>query len=135
MKPNKLFCAFDSSILCSSIFLNLILDLSFLHSFLGNYIFIWYSSTFLIIISLGAWNSSTWYILFYNFLVTHEIWWLFLKLIWNWYPGFFFSLSKFDLIFTVSALFLDQVLFFVYVFCWNDECILGNINHIWVYSF
>ena len=42
------------------------------------------------------------------------------------YSGIFFS--KFELVLAVSALFHGQVLFFVYVFCWNNEYILGNIR-------
>ena len=30
------------------------------------------------------------------------------------------------------AFFHEQVLFFVYVFCWNNEYIFGNISRIWV---
>ena len=33
--------------------------------------------------------------------------------------------------FAASALFNDQVLFFVYVFCSNNEYILENISSIW----
>ena len=47
---------------------------------------------------------------------------------------FWIFLSKFKLIFAVSALFHDQVLFFVYAFCWNNDYILGNISRIWVQS-
>ena len=42
------------------------------------------------------------------------------------YSGIF--LSKFDLVLAVSGLLNGQVLFFVYVFCWNNEYILGNIR-------
>ena len=40
--------------------------------------------------------------------------------------------SKLELVLAMSALFHDQVLFFVYVFCWNNEYILSNVNRIWV---
>ena len=43
--------------------------------------------------------------------------------------GFF---SKLELVLAMSELFHDQVLFFVYVFCWNNEYILSNVNRIWV---
>ena len=34
------------------------------------------------------------------------------------------------MVFAVSAIFHDQVLFFLYVFCSNNEYILGNISRI-----
>ena len=37
-----------------------------------------------------------------------------------------------ELVFTVSAFFHDRMLFFVYVSCQNNECILGNTSRIWV---
>ena len=40
--------------------------------------------------------------------------------------------SKVELAFTVSALFHEQMLFFVYVLCQNNEYILGNTSRIWV---
>ena len=43
--------------------------------------------------------------------------------------GFF---SKLELVLAMSELFHDQVLFFVYAFCWNNEYILSNVNRIWV---
>ena len=39
--------------------------------------------------------------------------------------------SKFEQIFAESALSHDQVLFFVNVFCWNNEYITENIRRIW----
>ena len=36
--------------------------------------------------------------------------------------------SKFEVTFSVSALFHNQVLLFVHVFCWNNEYILDNIS-------
>ena len=39
--------------------------------------------------------------------------------------------SKFEQIFAESALSHDQVLFFVNVFCWNNEYIPENIRRIW----
>ena len=36
------------------------------------------------------------------------------------------------MVFAVSAFFHDQMLFFVYVFCWNNEYILDNVSRIWV---
>ena len=38
--------------------------------------------------------------------------------------------SKFKLVFAVSALSFGQMLFFVYVLCWNNEYILENISRI-----
>ena len=32
----------------------------------------------------------------------------------------------------MSALFHEHELFFVYIFCWNNEYILDNISRIWV---
>ena len=43
--------------------------------------------------------------------------------------NFFFS--KFELVFAVSALFYDQVLFFVNVFCWSNEHNLDNFSRTW----
>ena len=37
-----------------------------------------------------------------------------------------------ELVFAVSALFHDQVLFFLCVFCWNNEYFPDNISPIWV---
>ena len=64
-----------------------------------------------------------------------EIWWLYPKFIWDKYSEkiIFFFFSKFKLTFVVSALFHEQVLFFGYVFCWNNEYILDNINRIWLF--
>ena len=63
-----------------------------------------------------------WYILLYKFLVTHPDFMIFpkiyLKLI------FWKFFSKFELVFAVSVLFHEQVLFFVHIFCWNNEYIL-----------
>ena len=42
------------------------------------------------------------------------------------FDGFFSS--KFELIFAVSALCHNQVFIFVYVFCWNNEYILGSFS-------
>ena len=42
--------------------------------------------------------------------------------------------SNFELVFAVSALFNYQVLFFVYVFCCNNEYVPGNVSCIWVQS-
>ena len=68
------------------------------------------------------------YILLYNFLVT--------------YPNFMkfgdlsginilkFVFSNFELVLAMSALFYDQVLFFVHVSCWNDKYIHVNISRI-----
>ena len=67
---------------------------------------------------------------FSNLSKFYEFWRFFLKCIWDLYSEFFFS--KFELIFVVSALFNDQVLFILYVFCWNNEHILDNISRIWV---
>ena len=41
-----------------------------------------------------------------------------------------FFFSKFELVFAVAVLFQDQVLFFVYVFCWNNEYVIENLSHI-----
>ena len=38
-----------------------------------------------------------------------------------------FFFSKFELAFALPALFHNQALFFVYVFCWNNEYMLDNI--------
>ena len=43
-----------------------------------------------------------------------------------------FYFSKFELVFAVPALFHEQVLFFVYGFCWNNENIIEDISHGWV---
>ena len=40
--------------------------------------------------------------------------------------------SKVELVFTVSAFFHEQMLFFVFVLCQNNEYILGNTTRIWV---
>ena len=40
--------------------------------------------------------------------------------------------SKVELVFTVSAFFHEQMLFFVFVLCQNNEYILGNTSRIWV---
>ena len=45
---------------------------------------------------------------------------------------FWFFFSKFDLVSAVSVLFHEQVLYFMYAFCWNNEYILDNISYIWV---
>ena len=39
--------------------------------------------------------------------------------------------SQFELAFGMSALFHNQVLLFMYVFCWNNEYILENISCVW----
>ena len=49
------------------------------------------------------------------------------------YPGLYPEfISKFELVFTVWVLFHDQELFYVYVFCWNDEYNQGNVSRTWV---
>ena len=67
------------------------------------------------------------YILLYKFLVTHPD---FMK---SWFGDFSQNLSgtnileffsKFELVLAVSVLFHEQLLFFVYIFCWNNEYIL-----------
>ena len=44
----------------------------------------------------------------------------------------FWFFSRFELIFAASAIFYDQVLFFAYVFCWNNYYILHGVRGIWV---
>ena len=41
----------------------------------------------------------------------------------------FFS-PKFDLVFAMSVVFHEQVLFFVYIFWWNNEYILDIVSRI-----
>ena len=43
---------------------------------------------------------------------------------------FWIFLSNFKLVFAVPAPFQDLVLFFVYVFCWNNEHILVTVSRI-----
>ena len=42
--------------------------------------------------------------------------------------------SKFELVFAVSVIFHEQVLFLVHIFCWKNEYILDIISRIWVQS-
>ena len=76
-------------------------------------------------------SPSPRYILFYNFLVTNPS---FMK-----FGDFSYNLSRINILdfffkiqtgFAVAALSQDQVLFFVYIFCWNNEHILDKISRI-----
>ena len=59
----------------------------------------------------------------------YEIWRFFVKFICNCYSGFFLKIQTG---FCSVSTFHDQVLFFVYVFCWNIQFIFGNICWICV---
>ena len=50
--------------------------------------------------------------------------------LYNFWIRFYFL--KFRLVFAASALFHDQVLFFLYALSLNNKYILSNISHIWV---
>ena len=58
----------------------------------------------------------------------YEILWLFLKFVGDLYSEFIFY--KFKLVFAMSALFHDQMLSLLYVFCWKNEHLLDNISRI-----
>ena len=78
------------------------------------------------------WTPPPWYILHYNFLVTHPN---FMK-----FDGFSYNLSRINVMkfyFQNSNWFLlcqhfyaTSCYFFVYVFCLNNEYILDNISRI-----
>lgn len=73
-----------------------------------------------------------WHILLYNFLVNHLNLMKFDDFSWNLSGANILNLSsKFEQIFAESALSHDQLLFFVNVFCWNNEYITENIRRIW----
>ena len=73
-------------------------------------------------------SPSPRYILFYNFLVTNPSFMKFGDI----YLGLIFWIFFFKIQtgFAVAALSQDQVLFFVYIFCWNNEHILDKISRI-----
>ena len=50
-------------------------------------------------------------------------------LMYMYYLFCFFFFFYFELFLAASALFYVLVFFFVYVFCWNNEYILGNVSH------
>ena len=76
---------------------------------------------------------TPWYILLYNFSVTHPNVMKFGDFSWN-----LSGINVLDFLvqnptgFCSVSIFHGQVLIFMHVFCWNNEYIHGNISRIWV---